>query len=131
VGTRSGRILLVDNELPVMTILAEMLTEAGHHVLPVGSGVEAMRVFVPRGFDLVMTNLGMTGMTGWDVAERVRAGDPKVPVIFITGWGLQEEDRARCRNLGVIRVLFKPVRPADLHAAVQEALAVSGRRPPG
>jgi PAS domain S-box-containing protein len=131
VGTRSGRILLVDNELPVMTILAEMLTEAGHHVLPVGSGAEAMRVFVPRGFDLVMTNLGMTGMTGWDVAERVRADDPKVPVIFITGWGLQEEDRARCRALGVIRVLFKPVRPAELHAAVQEALAVSGRRPPG
>ena len=131
VGTRSGRILLVDNELPVMTILAEMLTEAGHHVLPVASGAEAMRVFVPGGFDLVMTNLGMTGMTGWDVAERVRAGDPHVPVVFITGWGLQAEDRERCRKLGVIKVLFKPVRPADLHTAVQEALAVSGRRPGG
>ena len=131
VGTRSGRILLVDNELPVMTILAEMLTEAGHHVLPVASGAEAMRVFVPGGFDLVMTNLGMTGMTGWDVAERVRAGDPHVPVVFITGWGLQAEDRERCRKLGVIKVLFKPVRPAELHTAVQEALAVSGRRPGG
>ena len=131
VGTRSGRILLVDNELPVMTILAEMLTEAGHHVLPVASGAEAVRVFVPGGFDLVMTNLGMPGMTGWDVAERVRAGDPHVPVVFITGWGLQAEDRERCRKLGVIKVLFKPVRPADLHTAVQEALAVSGRRPGG
>jgi len=131
VGARSGRILLVDNELPVMTILGEMLTEAGHHVLPVASGAEAMRVFVPGGFDLVMTNLGMTGMTGWDVAERVRAGDPHVPVVFITGWGLQAEDRERCRKLGVIKVLFKPVRPAELHTAVQEALAVSGRRPGG
>jgi CheY-like chemotaxis protein/anti-sigma regulatory factor (Ser/Thr protein kinase) len=130
-GTRSGRILLVDNELPVMTILAEMLTEAGHHVLPVSSGAEAVRVFVPGGFDLVMTNLGMTGLTGWDVAERVRAGDPQVPVVFITGWGLQAEDRERCRKLGVINVLFKPVRPAELHTAVQEALAVSGRRPGG
>jgi nitrogen-specific signal transduction histidine kinase/CheY-like chemotaxis protein len=127
-GTRSGRILLVDNELPVMTILGEMLTEAGHHVLPVASGVEAMRVFVPGGFDLVLTNLGMTGMTGWDVAERVRASDPRVPVVFITGWGLQAEDRERCRKLGVINVLFKPVRPAELHLAVQEALAVSSRR---
>jgi len=127
-GTRSGRILLVDNELPVMTILGEMLTEAGHHVLPVASGVEAMRVFVPGGFDLVLTNLGMTGMTGWDVAERVRASDPRVPVVFITGWGLQAEDRERCRKLGVINVLFKPVRPAELHLAVQEALAVSCRR---
>ena len=130
VGTRSGRILLVDNELPVMTILGEMLTEAGHHVLPVASGAEAVRVFVPGGFDLVMTNLGMTGMTGWDVAERVRARDSHVPVVFITGWGLQAEDRERCRKLGVINVLFKPVRPAELHTAVQEALAVSGRRRP-
>jgi len=131
VGARSGRILLVDNELPVMTILGEMLTEAGHHVLPVASGAEAMRVFVPGGFDLVMTNLGMTGMTGWDVAERVRAGDPHVPVVFITGWGLQAEDRERCRKLGVIKVLFKPVRPAELHTAVQEALAASTRKPSG
>jgi PAS domain S-box-containing protein len=131
VGTRSARILLVDNELPVMTILAEMLTEAGHHVLPVASGAEAVRVFVPSGFDLVMTNLGMTGLTGWDVAERVRAGDPQVPVVFITGWGLQAEDRERCRKLGVINVLFKPVRPADLHTAVQEALAASTRKPSG
>jgi CheY-like chemotaxis protein len=124
-GTRSGRILLVDNEFPVMTILGEMLTEAGHHVLPVASGAEAMRVFVPGGFDLVLTNLGMTGMTGWDVAERIRASDPRVPVVFITGWGLQAEDRERCRKLGVINVLFKPVRPADLQQAVQDALAVS------
>ncbi len=128
-GTRRGRILLVDNEFPVMTILGEILTEAGHHVLPVASGAEAMRVFVPGGFDLVLTNLGMTGMTGWDVAERIRASDPRVPVVFITGWGLQAEDRERCRKLGVINVLFKPVRPADLHQAVQEALAVSGHRP--
>jgi PAS domain S-box-containing protein len=130
VGTRSGRILLVDNELPVMTILGEMLTEAGHRVLPVASGAEAVGVFVPGRFDVVLTNLGMTGMTGWDIAERIRADDPQVPVIFITGWGLQAEDRERCRKLGVLSVLFKPVRPAELYLAVQEALAVSDRRQP-
>jgi CheY-like chemotaxis protein len=103
-----------------MTVLGEMLTEVGHHVLPVSSGAEAVRVFVPGGFDLVMTNLGMTGLTGWDVAERVRASDPHVAVLFITGWGLQAEDRERCRNLGVLN---------DLHQAVQEALATSTREP--
>jgi PAS domain S-box-containing protein len=128
-GTRRGRVLLVDNELPVMTVLGEMLTEVGHHVLPVASGAEAVRVFVPGGFDLVMTNLGMTGLTGWDVAERVRASDPHVAVIFITGWGLQAEDRERCRKLGVLNVLFKPVRPNELHQAVQEALAAATREP--
>ena len=130
-GTRSARILLVDNEPPVMSILNEMLTEGGHTVLAVGSGAEAVRVFVPGAFDLVMTNLGMTGVTGWDVAERVRAGDPKVPLVIITGWGLQAEDRERCRKLGVTNVLFKPVHPAKLLTAVQEALAAAGRRKHG
>ncbi len=126
-GERKGRILLVDNDPQVLSILGEMLKDAGHHVLPVPSGSEALRVFVPNGFDLVMTNVGMPEMSGWDVAERLRASDPNVPVIFITGWGLQEEDQARCRRLGISALLFKPVPPQDLHRTVQVALAARAR----
>ena len=120
---RTGRILLVDNDPQVLTILGEMLKDAGHHVLPVPSGPEALRVFVPSGFDLVITNVGMPEMSGWDVAEQIRARDANVPVIFITGWGLQEEDQARCRRLGITALLFKPVPPSELHLKVQVALA--------
>jgi PAS domain S-box-containing protein len=126
-GERKGRILLVDNDPQVLSILGEMLKDAGHHVLPVPSGSEALRVFVPSGFDLVMTNVGMPEMSGWDVAERLRASDPNVPVIFITGWGLQEEDQARCRRLGISALLFKPVPPQELHRTVQVALAARPR----
>ena len=126
-GERKGRILLVDNDPQVLSILGEMLKDAGHHVLPVPSGPEALRVFVPSGFDLVITNVGMPEMSGWDVAERLRAGDPHVPVIFITGWGLQEEDQARCRRLGISALLFKPVPPQELHRTVQVALAARAR----
>jgi len=126
-GERTGRILLVDNDPQVLSILGEMLKDAGHHVLPVPSGREALRVFVPSGFDLVITNVGMPEMSGWDVAERLRAGDPHVPVIFITGWGLQEEDQARCRRLGISALLFKPVPPQVLHRTVQVALATRTR----
>ena len=122
-GERKGRILLVDNDPQVLSILGEMLKDAGHHVLPVPSGSEALRVFVPNGFDLIITNVGMPEMSGWDVAERLRAKDPNVPVIFITGWGLQEEDQARCRRLGISALLFKPVPPQELHRTVQVALA--------
>jgi signal transduction histidine kinase/CheY-like chemotaxis protein len=126
-GERKGRILLVDNDPQVLSILGEMLKDAGHHVLPVPSGPEALRVFVPSGFDLVITNVGMPEMSGWDVAERLRTSDPNVPVIFITGWGLQEEDQARCRRLGISALLFKPVPPHELHAKVQVALAARPR----
>ena len=126
-GERKGRILLVDNDPQVLSILGEMLKDAGHHVLPVPSGSEALRVFVPSGFDLIITNVGMPEMSGWDVAERLRTKDPNVPVIFITGWGLQEEDQARCRRLGISALLFKPVPPQELHRTVQVALAASTR----
>jgi CheY-like chemotaxis protein len=66
-------------------------------------------------------------MSGWDVAERLRTSDPNVPVIFITGWGLEEEDQARCRRLGISALLFKPVPPHELHAKVQVALAARPR----
>ena len=125
---RKGRILLVDNDPQVLSILGEMLKDAGHHVLPVPSGPEALRVFVPTGFDLVITNVGMPEMSGWDVAEQLRARDPNVPVIFITGWGLQEEDQARCRRLGISALLFKPVPPPELHRKVQIALASTRAR---
>ena len=127
-GERKGRILLVDNDPQVLSILGEMLKDAGHHVLPVPSGTEAVRVFVPGGFDLVITNVGMPEMSGWDLAERLRMGDANVPVIFITGWGLQDEDQARCRRLGISALLFKPVPPHDLHRTVQVALASSRPR---
>ena len=124
---RTGRILLVDNDPQVLSILGEMLKDAGHHVLPVPSGPEALRVFIPSGFDLIITNVGMPEMSGWDVAERLRASDPQVPVIFITGWGLQDEDQARSRRLGISALLFKPVSPQDLHRTVQVALAARTR----
>jgi two-component system capsular synthesis sensor histidine kinase RcsC len=105
-----------------------MLRDAGHHVVPVGSGAEAVRVFVPGRFDLVLTNVGMPGMNGWELAEHIRTRDRDVPLVFITGWGMQEQDQARCRGLGISSLLFKPVRPAELHATVQAALADPRRR---
>jgi PAS domain S-box-containing protein len=131
-GTRKGRILLVDNDPQVMTILSEMLADGGHQVTAALSGEEAVRAFAPGRFDLIITNLGMPGMNGWEVANRLRASDPRLPIIFITGWGMQEEDQARCRGLGVAALLFKPVRPAELHAAVEEVLVsrAGAARPP-
>jgi PAS domain S-box-containing protein len=120
---RTGRVLLVDNDPQVMAILGEMLQDAGHNVVAMGSGPDALRIFAPRAFDVVVTNIGMVEMGGWELVDRLRARDAEVPIIFITGWGMQEQDQARCRGLGIFSVLFKPVRPAELYATIQSALA--------
>ena len=130
VPQRTGRILLVDNDPQVMDILGQMLQDVGHHVVAVASGADALRKFVPGHFDLVVTNIGMVGMNGWELADHLRSRDADVPLVFITGWGMQEQDQARCRGLGISALLFKPVRPAELHTTVQSALAEISRRAP-
>jgi PAS domain S-box-containing protein len=118
---RSARVLVVDDDPQVLATLAELLQSLGHEVRAISSGPAALEVFAPGRFDTVLTNLGMAGMNGWEVAERVRAMDRTVPLFFVTGWGLREEDNARLAALNIQRCLFKPIRPEELDAAIQSA----------
>ncbi len=119
---RPARVLVVDDDPQVLGTLADLLRSLGHEVTAVGTGREALAAHAPGRFDVVLTNVGMAGMNGWQLAERLRRTDPQVALLFITGWGLREEDQARLATLAVQRCLFKPVRPAELDAAIQAAL---------
>ncbi len=121
---RTARVLVVDDDPQVLGTLGELLRSLGHTVTTARSGAEALAGYAPGRFDIVLTNIGMAGMNGWEVAERLRAVDRAVPLLFITGWGLREEDHARLASLGIKRCLFKPVRPAELDTAIQAALSV-------
>jgi PAS domain S-box-containing protein len=118
------RVLVVDDNAQVLSTLAEMMRRVGHTVTPAITARGALDDYRPGQFDVVVTNIGMAEMNGWAFAERLRAIDGRVPLLFITGWGLREEDQTRLAALGVHRCLFKPVRPEDLDGALQEAAAV-------
>jgi CheY-like chemotaxis protein len=122
-GRQHFRVLVIDDNPQVLATLAEMMRRVGHTVTPSPTGRAALQDYTSGKFDVVVTNIGMAGMNGWEVAERLRAVDARVPLLFITGWGLREEDRARLAGLGVRHCLFKPVRPEDLDAALQDAAA--------
>ena len=119
---RRARVLVVDDEPQVLNVLGDMLKRAGHEVTAVASGDESLRAFAPGRFDVVLTDIGMDGMNGWQLTERIREHDESVSVLFVTGWGLHDGERARLQKLRVRDCLFKPVRPTDLDAAVQAAL---------
>jgi PAS domain S-box-containing protein len=119
---RLARVLLVDDNSQVLSTLAEMMRAGGHTVTPTQSAPSALRDYAAGRFDVVITNIGMAEMNGWEFAERLRAVDARVPLLFITGWGLREEDHARLAGLGVRRCLFKPVRPEELDGAVQDVV---------
>jgi PAS domain S-box-containing protein len=115
------RVLVVDDNPQVLATLTEMMRRVGHTVTPAVTARGALQDYRTGRFDIVVTNVGMAEMNGWEFAERLRALDARVPLLFITGWGLREEDHARLAGLGVRRCLFKPVRPEDLDGALQDA----------
>jgi CheY-like chemotaxis protein len=119
---RPARVLVVDNEPQVRSVLSEILERAGYGVTTAAGGAEALEAFAPDRFDVVLTNIGMDNMNGWQLAERIRAQDAAVGLLLVTGWGLHESERERLHTLRVHACLFKPVHPAELDAAVQAAL---------
>ena len=120
---RPARVLLVDDDLKVLGTLTEILRSVGHTVTAAASGATAFAAYGPGRFDVVLTNLGMAGMNGWEFAERLRRVDANITILFITGWGLRDEEHGRLKMLRIRKCLFKPVRPAELDAAIQDALA--------
>ncbi len=81
------RILVIDDEPEVRDTLAEMLRSLGHVVTTAASGAEGLARLEAGWPEAVFTDLGMPGMTGWEVCRAVKATSPATPVILVTGWG--------------------------------------------
>jgi signal transduction histidine kinase len=102
-----AKILLVDDDPNVNEVLELMLSQIGYEVTAVCHGQEAINLFEQSNYDLVITDLGMPDVTGWDVAEAVKQKSPETPVVLITGWGVQV-DSAQRDKLGINGVIAKP-----------------------
>lgn len=82
------RILLVDDEALVLTLLKRVLHDAGHETVAVSSGEEAIAIAeteIER-MDLLITDLKMTGISGQETAARIRQLKPDLPVIYMSGY---------------------------------------------
>jgi len=117
------RVLLIDDQPEVRAGLADLLTADGHAVIEAGDGPEALaRLDAGEWVDLVLTDLGMPGMTGWDVARAIKARWPGLPVGLVTGW-TNEVEAASADHALVDFVLAKPLD----REALRQALAPSPR----
>jgi signal transduction histidine kinase len=104
---RAARVLLVDDDPRLLTVLSDMMRGEGHAVTTATTGEEAVRVFSPAAHDVVITDLGMPRMNGWEVAEHVKKQSPDTAVFILTGWG--EGVSAHESMQFVDRVIAKPV----------------------
>jgi GAF domain-containing protein/ActR/RegA family two-component response regulator len=116
-GNAGGRVLVIDDEENVRDTLADMLRLTRREVVVASHGAEGLELFRTAPFDLVMTDLAMPGMSGWQVAQAVKALRPDVPVVLVTGWGV-ELPADQLRANGVDRVMTKPFRMDEVNSVV-------------
>jgi PAS domain S-box-containing protein len=102
-------ILLIEDTPAVRHSTALLLRQAGHCVLEAAHGNEGLGMLARHPVDLVLTDLGMPGMSGREVARRVKALAPRLPVVLLTGWEDREEPTPGTPP-AVDQVLHKPVR---------------------
>jgi CheY-like chemotaxis protein len=124
-STKSApRILLVDDESSIRTILRVNLESDGMGVIEAADGSEALEQVRKERPALVLLDVMMPNVDGWEVAERL-ASDPdtrEIPVVFISARAARE-DRLRAQELGAVGYVVKPFDPLLLGGVVQDVLA--------
>jgi CheY-like chemotaxis protein len=113
------RVLLVEDDDDNRELMAEVLTASGCAVVAVSGGQDGLKALSENSIDVVVTDVGMPGMGGLEMARAAKAIAPKVPVVIVTGWA-EREDINRARGNEVDAVLIKPVDPDALTQAVNE-----------
>jgi CheY-like chemotaxis protein len=123
---RALRVLIVEDSRDAADSLAVLLKLDGHAVQAVPDGPAALRMAEAGPPDVVLLDIGLPGMDGWEVARRLRE-QPAVPrplLVAVTGYG-QAEDRLRSEALGVLHFV-KPVDPAMLRDLLRAYAARRG-----
>ncbi len=117
-----AKVLVVEDNDLNREMFARYLTEMGHNAVLAANGKEMLPILERERFDLVITDLSMPGISGWQVAEQVKKRSPSIPVILVSGWAIQQDD-ARLRESGIDFILQKPCTLSDFEEMVEKALS--------
>jgi len=113
-------ILAIDDQAVILDLLAAMCQSLGYKIFAARNGMEGLKIFETHRPDIVISDLSMPGMSGWDLATKVKALSPETPVIIITGWGITV-DSDKMKQAGVDFILHKPFRLEQLSDLISKA----------
>lgn len=116
------RVLIIDDEPDMCDTLEMVIAPMGYEVLSVGSGEAAIAALAIGRFDLAITDYMMPGLDGEQTLEALKAADPALRVIVVTGY-VSEDMYAACRARGALAILKKPFDVRELRKLIDEALA--------
>jgi signal transduction histidine kinase/ActR/RegA family two-component response regulator len=121
------KILLIEDDNDLQGVLVDMLSGEGYEVKVACSGTEGISFLKLEKYDVIITDLGISGMTGWDFAAEAKEINPRIPVILVTGWGDQILTK-EAKDLGVEVVLSKPIKRENLERAIARALKLKPKK---
>ncbi|HEX9161793.1 MAG TPA: CHASE domain-containing protein [Thermoanaerobaculia bacterium] len=129
---QGARVVLVDDEVSVRNYATAVFRESGARLRTAASAAEALELLEQEKPDVVITDIGMPEMDGYELLRRIREslhdGVSSVPVIALTAYA-RPEDRDQIDAAGFDGFISKPVEPAPLRAAVAAVLAAAVRSP--
>jgi len=117
-----ARALVIDDDASILEVIGDILKFMGHEVSLAATGEEGVEQFKKGDFNIVITDLGMPGISGWEVARICKSLKPDVPVVMISGWGNQIDDEM-VRQSKLDGILAKPFEMNKIKTLVQNALA--------
>jgi CheY-like chemotaxis protein len=125
--TRRGTVLVVDDVPDVTEMIQLLLKHAGYDVATAESAKDALRLARRNHYDLVISDIGMPGMNGYELAEALRnlAAYDRTPLIAVTGYS-EYDDRSRAVKAGFNVHLTKPIEPMQLLRLMSELLSQTG-----
>ena len=115
------KIMIIDNEEGLCRMMEAVLMDDGHAVRSFNDPLEAVEVFRPGIWDLVISDIKMPGIDGLEVLQRIKASEPEIPVIMITAFATVEMSIQALR-MGAYDMLTKPFEPDELLFRVRNAL---------
>jgi two-component system capsular synthesis sensor histidine kinase RcsC len=114
------RVLVIDDDVGMRFILCSMLATLGCHADEAETGARGVTLFDRHRHDLVVTDVNMPGMTGWDVVDAVRTRRPTTPIVLVSGFAIRADiERARREELVFLE---KPFDLTEFEEALTTAL---------
>ncbi|MDR6224038.1 response regulator transcription factor [Desmospora profundinema] len=117
---KKTQILIVDDESNMRNLLRLYLTQNGFDVMEADNGFNALELMDQESFDLIILDLMMPGMDGWEVCSQIRE-TRQTPILMLTA-RTETQDRVRGLNIGADDYLVKPFEPEELIARVHALL---------
>jgi len=119
--TTQARVLVVDDDPVVARSFDRVLSGKGYAVITARDGPEALEKLAREDYDAVFTDIRMPGMDGLEVAARIKATRPWLPVVIVTGYGSPASE-ARAKEIGVAGFLNKPLSPEMIEDSARDAM---------